>query len=182
MTSRIYFGKMNSTLGSVVPLAMVLFSTEIWAEQLKKTPCILLNTQQARPSNLLQDYTQTNIKCFHISRCGAIFSRFVTKYLNGPYKRITTILCSPPPKIRCCQSPTIPCCPPSTILSLLQSWFVGGQQSPSSDNFWTIGGQPTLEPPDLRDYLRLFQVLAAPLLFQNIFLLFPPFIYIDKTA
>ena len=52
--------------------------------------------------------------------------------------------------------------------------LVGGQQSPSSDNFWTIGGQPTLEPPDLRDYLRLFQVLAAPLLFQIIFTFVPP--------
>ena len=26
---------------------------------------------------------------------------------------------------------------------------------PSLDNFWTIGRQPTLEPPDLRDYLPL---------------------------
>ena len=45
--------------------------------------------------------------------------------------------------------------------------LVGGQQSPSSDNFWTIGGQPTLEPPDLRDYLgrRLFFPLPSILFF-----------------
>ena len=38
---------------------------------------------------------------------------------------------------------------------------------PSLDNFWTIGGQPTLEPPDLRDYLgrRLFFLLPSILFF-----------------
>ena len=58
------------------------------------------------------------------------------------------------------------CCP--TIPGLLWELVCWRRSTiPSLDNFWTIGGQPTLEPPDLRDYLgrRLFFLLPSILFF-----------------
>ena len=75
------------------------------------------------------------------------------------------------PCLRKFSLPLACCCP--TILGLLWE-LVCWQRStiPSLDNFWTIGRQPTLEPPDLRDYLPLLFLLLpkppfSPLLFQS---------------
>ena len=53
MTSRSYFGKMNSTLGSVVPLAMFTFSLGSWVD-------------------LLSVMMRVLISCRNVERCGEV--------------------------------------------------------------------------------------------------------------
>ena len=68
MTSRSYFGKMNSTLGSVVPLAMFKNKAEFVKKFHKTHRSVCLNDDLALPILIAFEKLKTIFYCYPLTR------------------------------------------------------------------------------------------------------------------